>query len=623
MKTIFTQIMNQKNVLPSSSSRPLKFFLLTISLSLLIGCSQSSTPETKPKSDADTAGSTGSNSSEVTSSAADNLLTTAVSPSEDEKPLLYFREVSHELGIPVSKAHWPDGKYFTPEITPGGVALFDYNNDGRLDIYLICHAPSEDPPHAFQGQSPNRLFQQLADGSFQEIPGAAGLNDPGFGHGVAVGDIDNDGDLDVFVTNYGANRLYQNSGEGTFTDITAKSGVDGDQWSSAASFFDYDRDGDLDLMVINFATFDYNKHCSPSGQDDDLDYCGPHEFAGLIDSLYRNDGDGKFSDVTAELGIDTPARGWGVLTVDMTGDGLVDIYVANDEEPNQLWVQQEDGTFLDEAVWRGCAFNSAGKVEASMGVTYGDINADNKMDLFMTHVTLETNTLYVSRGEDNLFDDASTKSGMGSDDRPYTGWGCGFLDFDHDGDLDLAVANGRVAKGVVSKQAQIGEFWSHYGEQNFLFQNDGLGHFAKLSDQGGGFSSAIEVTRGLAFGDIDNDGDMDMVSNNIDNTLRIYQNVAPKKDTHWLMVRAMTGKRDAVGARIELQGVPGRHSGFVMPSYSYLASNDPRVHFGLGNSTHVESLVVDWPDGKKEQFEVPKVDQHMVVVQGEGMPSTQ
>jgi hypothetical protein len=298
----------------------------------------------------------------------------------------------------------------------------------------------------------------------------------------------------------------------------------------------------------------------------------------------------------------------------MTGDGRPDIYVANDEEPNQLWVQQEDGTFLDEAVWRGCAFNSAGKVEASMGVAYGDINGDDRPDMFMTHVTLETNTLYVSRGEDVMFDDASPQSGMGSLDRPYTGWGCGFLDYDHDGDLDLAVANGRVSKGSVLKEAALGDFWNHYGEQNFLLENDGQGHFKQVADRSGTFGSRIEVTRGLAFGDIDNDGDVDMVTNNIDNTLRLFLNMAPKGESHWLTVRARIGKRDAVGARIKLAGlqVPDgqkiRRVGIVLPSSSYLASNDPRVHFGLGSASEVGSLQVDWPDGSSEQFEVPGVD---------------
>ncbi len=529
-----------------------------------------------------------------------------------------MRDVTVELGLPIAKEQWPDGGLYTPELTPGGVALLDYDNDGRLDIYQICHAPSGEMPLPLNGKAPNLLYHQEADGTFKEVAKAAGVDDPGFGHGSAVGDIDNDGDVDLYVTNFGPNRMYRNNGDGTFTDITEASGTAGDDWSSATSFFDYDLDGDLDLMVINFATYDYHKKCSPTGRDDDLDYCGPHEFPGLLDFLYRNNGDGTFTQVSEEMGIDTPARGWGIMTIDMTGDGRVDIYVANDEEPNQLWVQQEDGTFLDEAIWRGCAFNSAGKVEASMGAAYGDINNDGRIDMFMTHVTLETNTLFVSRGDDAMFDDNSSMSGLSTVDRSYTGWGCGFFDYDHDGDLDLAVANGRVAKGAMMQGSNLGNFWNQYGEPNFLFENDGQGKFKEKRGSTGKWGTDIEVTRGLAFGDIDNDGDIDLVTNSLANRLRIYRNVAAKKQNHWITVRAMSGVRDAVNAKITLKGLSVRSIGTVLPAYSYLSSNDPRVHFGLGESDSIESLRIDWPDGNSERYEVPGVDQHLMMRQGEG-----
>ncbi|MDC0935783.1 CRTAC1 family protein, partial [Pirellulales bacterium] len=299
-----------------------------------------------------------------------------------------------------------------------------------------------------------------------------------------------------------------------------------------------------------------------------------------------------------------------------------DIYVANDEEPNQLWVYQDDGHYLDEAVFRGVAFNADGKTEASMGVALGDVNNDCRMDLFMTHVTLETNTLYMSEGQpaDSSFSDATNRSGMGALDLPYTGWGCGFLDLDHDGDLDLAVANGRVSKGVIDPNAKLGPFWNRYAERNFLFENDGRGKFSDVSDRAGKFAAHVEITRGLAIGDLDGDGDLDLVTNNLDNTLRLFRNNAPRPGTHWLMVRVLVGERDAIGAKVTLKVAGKERIAVVLPSYSFLASNDARVHFGLGSTDQIEGLEVTWPDGARERFSVPGVDQVLTVAKGSGLP---
>ncbi|MCA9241855.1 MAG: VCBS repeat-containing protein, partial [Planctomycetales bacterium] len=251
-----------------------------------------------------------------------------------------FTDVTLAWGFDLPSQPWPDGQFMTPEITPGGVAVFDYNNDGRLDIYQVCHCP----PGSFTAAAPNRLWEQQADGSFREVPDAAGLADPGFGHGAAVGDIDNDGDLDVLVTNYGPNALYLNEGGKRFRQITQDAGIAGDHWSSSAGFLDYDRDGLLDLYVVNFALFDPDKKCGAGDGPAGRDYCGPHTFDGLLDTLYHNNGDGTFTDVTMQAGINLPARGWGLACADITGDGWCDVYLANDEEPAQLWVNQQDGT---------------------------------------------------------------------------------------------------------------------------------------------------------------------------------------------------------------------------------------------------------------------------------------
>jgi hypothetical protein len=526
-----------------------------------------------------------------------------------------FVEVTEELGFSSPRSTWPNGTYMTPEITPGGIALFDYDGDSDLDIYQVCHAE----PGSFTNPSPNRLFQQQADGTFKEVAGAAGLADPGFGHGVAVGDVDNDGDLDVYVTNYGNDAFYKNNGDGSYVDAMKESGISSDTWSSSVGFLDYDRDGFLDLFVVRFATFDPNRRCKASqGNDDDFDYCGPHVFDGVMDTLYHNNGDGTFTDVTEKAGIDQPGRGWGLACADVTGDGWDDIYVANDEEPAQLWVNQQDGTFIDEAVLRGCAFNINGRVEAGMGVGIGDIDGDGSIDLFKTHIASETNTLYVSSDQRGNFVDRTATAGMGAIDRPYTGWGCGFLDYDHDGDLDVAVANGRVAKGTIWPHAELGKFWNRFAEPKLLFENDGVGHFADVSAKAEEFGRIPKVARGLAFGDLDGDGDVDMVAQNLDNSLNVYRNEAPKQGNHWLMVRTMTGKRDAFGAMVTAVAGDKRLVRLAHPAYSYLSSNDPRAHFGLGPAAKLDGLEVRWPSGRKERFTVEAVDREITIVEGEG-----
>lgn len=545
----------------------------------------------------------------------------ASNPTDAVDPLSnsLFTDVTARLGLPSSVDAWPDGLFMTPEITPGGVALFDFDHDGDLDIYQICHCPPTRMPRSFQHPAPNRLFRQEPSGRFVEVVGAAGLDDPGYGHGVTIGDFDNDGDDDVFVTNYGPNRLYANNGSGQFADVTSSAGIRGQLWSSASAFFDYDRDGDLDLFVVNFAAYDPSKRCL-TNETGEEDYCGPHKFPGVADQLYRNNGNGTFTDISEQVGMVGPSRGWGTICADLTQDGWPDIYVANDEEPNQLWVGAPDGTFFDEAVLRGVAFNGAGRVEASMGVTVADIDGDHRLDFFMTHVSSETNTLYASGdgGEQEMYVDGSAKSGMARYDLPYTGWGCGFLDYDHDGDVDLAVANGRVSRGTLHPNAHLGDFWNRYAETNFLFRNDGNGRFTNVSAEAGGFGNTPQVTRGLAFGDLDRDGDLDMVGCNLDNTLVVYVNNAPKSDNHWVMIRAKSAGRDSVGARIEIVASGKKQIRLVLPSYSYLASNDPAVHFGLGPATKVDSLHVLWPDGSREVFAPPRVDTCSTVVQSTG-----
>ena len=548
----------------------------------------------------------------------------------------FFTEVTGHLGFDPNPPRYPDGTYMTPEITPGGVALFDYDNDGRLDVLLVRHPPPGPYPAAFKAAAPNRLFRQKPDGTFAEVAGAAGLGGKGYHHGVAVGDVNNDGFPDVYVCNYGGgDEFFLNNGNGTFTDATAKSGFASPQanplltseqnWSSTAAFFDLDRDGHLDLWVVHFATFNPKKVCKGTAADEP-DYCGPHTFPGQLATLYRNNGDGTFADVTRKAGVDAPGRGWGVIAADLTGDGWPDVLQANDEEPNQLWVNQGDGTFVDEALLRGCAFNAAGSVEANMGVTVGDVlNRGNggAFDVYITHISSETNTLWRALG-DGQYTDVTPVAGMAAIDRPFTGWGCGFFDYDNDGHLDLAIANGRVARGPVRPEASgLGPFWSRFAEPNLLFRGDASGRFADVSNDAGDFTKKLEVHRALAFADLHNRGAVDLVTVNLDNTLRVHRNDAAKPGQaghHWLQVLPMTGKRDAIGAKVFVTTGGKTRVGLCLRAYSYLASNDPRVHFGLGATEKVDGVEVEWPSGapKRERFETSGINRVLVVRQGEG-----
>jgi hypothetical protein len=532
------------------------------------------------------------------------------STADSNKP--WFEEVTKARGLPPPTAGYADGTFATFEITPGGVALFDYDNDGRLDILQICHPP----PGHFDETVPNRLFHQEPDGSFREIPNAGGLNGPGYAMGVAIGDYNNDGLPDVFITRFGHCSLYRNNGDGTFTDVTARAGLATDKayWCSSAAWVDYDRDGWLDLFVGRFAEFDPTRQCGDNGQPD---YCGPNVFQGVGCKLYHNNRDGTFTDVTAKAGLNVPDRAWGVVCADFTGDGWPDIFVANDEERQNLWINQHDGTFKDEALQRGVAFSGAGNPEAGMGVGIGDITSDSRLSLLITHIRNEKNTVYMPIGN-GLYADKSAVAGMAAIDMPYTGWGCGLVDFDNDGNLDVAVVNGRVVRGPVDPRAKLGQFWNAYAESNLLFRGDGQGHFTNMTTQGGDFTRHVECTRGMAFGDIDNNGRICMVTNTLDNTLRLYRNVAPSEGNHWLSVRALTGKRDALGARLELRAGKHRWTQLVLSTYSFLSSNDPRAHFGLGPVDHVDSLEALWPDGTQEQFDVPGVDRQLTIRQGTG-----
>ena len=526
----------------------------------------------------------------------------------------FFTEITDRVGLQSESFKWPDGTYTLPEIIGGGVAVFDYDNDGDLDILQICFSP----PRQIDTKTKNRLFQQQPDGIFIDVTDQSHLGDEGYGQGVAIGDVDNDGYLDVYVTNLGADAFYHNNGDGTFTEATTNTfgTLTQSLWGTSAAFVDYDQDNDLDLYVVGYVQHDETRICY--GDHSLPDYCNPRIFDPAPDRLYQNQGDGTFIEVSTNVGIDKPARGLGVVCADFTSDGLIDFYVANDGQANQLWVNLNNGQFQDQAILYGLAFNAYGQPEGSMGVAIGDVNQDQHLDLLLTHLTGETNTLYLAT-EYSIFMDSTDTTGFNGIDSPFTGFGCAFLDFDNDGDLDLAVANGRVKKGPVLPKARLSQFWNAYAEPNLLFQNDGTGIFTEANLETESFCSTVEINRGLACGDIDNDGDLDLVLDRLGQPPRVFQNQSPKTNS-WLTVQAITHNRPAIGAKVTVITDKKHFVGQVLAGYSYLSSNDCRLHFGLGDIRYIRSLDITWPDGQREQFIIDKLNQQVTILQGNGQP---
>ncbi len=524
-----------------------------------------------------------------------------------------FVEVSEQVGLDFVHDPGVDGSYFMPESIGSGGAFLDYDNDGDLDIYLVNSGPHSERAN---GQTPavNRLYRQEADGTFTDVTERSGLGDAGYGMGVAVADIDNDGYVDVYLTNYGPDALYRNNGDGTFTNITGPAGISNPEWGTSAAFLDYDLDGDLDLYVANYVAYDPNDICTDrSGRPD---YCGPDGFPGVPDVLYRNNGDGTFTDVSQESSIASGAsKGLGVTTADFNHDGWPDLYVANDERPNHLWLNQGDGTFVDEALKLGAALNELGRTEAGMGVAIGDAENDGDLDLFITHLRTESNTLYRYGGEYGYHDD-TINAGLAGPSLPYTGFGTGFFDYDLDGDLDLAVVNGRVSRGPLLAE-NADDYWAPYAEPNQLFENTGEGKFELVPPEATAFSQFIENSRGLAFGDVDNDGDLDLLVCNEGGPARLFRNEVDRKG-NWLVVRVVdpTLKRDVYGAQVVVQAGARRWTRVISPAYSYLSSNDPRAHFGLGRVDSVEALEVIWPGGSRSRYPGMPANQFLLVEKG-------
>jgi hypothetical protein len=523
----------------------------------------------------------------------------------------WFADVTADVGLDFTHDAGPiDGTFFMPQIIGSGAALVDLDNDGRLDILLLQNGGPKG--------AKNKLFRQDGKGRFTDVSAGSGLDFAGYCMGVAVADVNNDGLPDVYISEYHGGRLFLNRGNGKFEEAKA-SGIDNPNWGTAVSFLDYDRDGWLDLVIVNYVDFDPSKVCNNPGGH--RDYCHPHNFPGTVARLFRNRGcnkEGKwlgFEERTEAAGLSrTPGLGLGVLCADFDGDGWPDIFIANDAAANHLWINQKNGTFKEEAVARGLAFNARGETQGNMGVAWGAIEKNGMPDLFVTHLTVEQHSLW-RQGPRGLFQDQAAAAGLTRARWRGTGFGTVFADFDHDGALDLALVNGRVARPNLPTKP----YWDAYRERNQVFANDGAGKFRDISGDNPALCEQPNVARGLALGDLNGDGALDLLVTQIGGPARILRNIAPNRG-HWLLVRAVEphSKRDSIGAEVCVQAGARRWERLIQPSYSYLCSNDPRAHFGLGSVERVDHIEVQWPDGSRETFPCPGVDRVIEVQRGRG-----
>ncbi len=573
---------------------------VTLSMALL-ACD--SDPPAKPRPPAPTIGSA--------SSGGGDPAPTGPAPAAASPPI--FTDVSAAWGLDWRHDAGTDGTYPLASMLGSGVAVFDADGDGLLDLYFANAGTSP------ESGAKNRFYRQVERGRLVEQTDESGLGDERFSIGLAAADIDNDGDIDVYVTNWGRDTLYLNDGGGRFTDVTEAAGLANDvRMSSSVALFDHDRDGLLDIFALRYVVPDPLRVCG--GTRDARDFCGPKSYLYETDSLYRNRGDGTFEDVSKATGLaDRDAPGLGLEIHDFDGDGRPDIYVANDGMANFLWVNQPDGTLLEDGVSMGVAYNGQGAAESSMGIAMGDLDGDGADELFVSHLEGETNTLYRRTAGDagSGFLDVSGRGGVAAASLSVTGWGAAMIDVDNDGDLDLVHTNGATRRRAEPLPSDVPAPWNDYAEPGMLLLNDGTGRLTSDEGAAGGLGSVVDCGRALAAADLDGDGDLDLVCTYVGGRARIFANTGAN-DGHWLLVRVAGAGGDVVGAVIELEAAGRTYVREVDRGASYTSSTSSEAHFGLAAADEITSLRVTWPNGTVEAFPVAGVDRIVTVARGKG-----
>jgi enediyne biosynthesis protein E4 len=532
-----------------------------------------------------------------------------------EAPQFPFEEVPLEKsGIRWVHSNGKSPQKYLPETSGAGCAFLDYDNDGWMDIYLVnsgkCDFFDPNPPLR------NALYKNNRDGTFTDVTEKAGVAAGGFGHGVAVGDYDGDGFCDLYITQYGRSILFHNNGDGTFSDVTDKAGVSAPGWASSAVWFDYDNNGRLDLFVGRFVDFskELNKPCGIH-EDGRLHYCIPKVYSPMPSWLFHNNGDGTFTDVSRESGIASHlGKVWGVVATDINNDGLMDLFVANDTVANFLFVNRGKGKFDEIATKAGVAYSDAGRARSGMGVDSADFNDDGWMGLFVANLDREMFSIY-KNNHDETFDDLALPTGIGKATKFMSGWGLKFFDYDNDGNLDLLLANGNPDDLIASLHGEV-----TYEEPLLLFHNTGKS-FENVSARSGPLFSRPMSSRGLALGDLDNDGAVDVLVS-VNNSAPVLMRNTATAGNHWLGLR-LIGKKsnpDAVGARVTYQSGDLKRSRMKVGGGSYLSSHDPRIVLGLGKRDKLDWLEVTWPlpSGRVERFADLPIDRYITIVEGEG-----
>jgi hypothetical protein len=538
------------------------------------------------------------------SKAQEHSLSTAPPPRAET-----FVDVTQRLGVNFQYLSSHTSRKYLLETMGAGVALFDYDNDGRLDIYLVNGAPLADPtpkgtvPQKTGTQYWNRLYHQKPDGTFEDVTEKAGLQGAGYGMGVAVGDFDNDGYEDLYVTAYGGNKLYHNNGDGTFADVTQKAGVAGSGWSTSAAWVDLDRDGFLDLVVLRYLNWDFDDIWCGEHKDGYRSYCHPDYFKPVAPLVYHNNKNGTFTESAQKIGLNKPGKGLGLAIADYDHDGHIDLFVANDSMPEFLYRNKGNGTFEEVGLASGVAVDIDGRTYAGMGVDFADYNNDGWPDIVVTDLANQRYALYQNNG-DGTFTYTTQSLGVGQMTLSHSGWGVRFLDYDNDGWKDLLIAQGHDLDTIELNYPNL-----HYREPMLLARNTGT-RFVDISAQAGDVFQQPWVGRGMAIGDLDNDGRLDAIVTTNDGSAHVLHNETSTQN-HWILLKLVghTSNRDAIGAEVTLVTSTGSQYATVSTAGSYLSSSDKRVHFGIGQDRTVQKIEIRWPSGTRQTLKDVRADQ--------------